>query len=135
MGREAQNKGAEMCLLGQRKLGWMLSPDQIEREERKRTDLSGLHDAIQTKYQIILRDNNIEPTASHRWQQLAEIPDNEFCEFINSYNETLEEITTVALIRFWAKKTITPLTDAIPLPEGKFSVITCDTPWQYTLLN
>lgn len=121
-GREAQNKGAEMCLMAQRRLGEML--DKVEREQGKRTDTL-LHDA--TKLQSL----GIERTASHRWQKLAEIPEDTFQEFIESYNETLEEITTIALIRFWAKKTIKPLTESIPLPGGVFNVIAIDPPWQY----
>ena len=131
VGRQAQNAGAQMCLMGQRRLGWMLSPEQIEREERKRTDLSGVHYALQTKYQQALGENNIEPSKSTRWQKLADIPEDTFREFIQTYQESLEEITTIALIRFYYTKIITPLTETIPFPEGKFAVIACDPPWQY----
>ena len=57
-----------MKLRADRRLGEMLSPEQIEREKGGRPENS-LHDAMSlTKYQQTLRDNRIEPTAAHRWQ-------------------------------------------------------------------
>jgi N6-adenosine-specific RNA methylase IME4 len=119
-GREAQNTGAIMCLMAQRKLGAML------KEQVTPGNPQLLHNAT-----IGLNELGIERTASHRWQKLAEIPEDTFQEFIDNYNETQDEITTIALIRFWSKKTIKPLLESMPLPEGLFSVIACDPPWQY----
>ena len=126
VGREAQNTGAIMCLQAQRKLGGMLGEQIQWGGDRK----SSLHDAI-----LKLDDLGIEPTASHRWQKLAEIPEKDFREFIADYQEAEDEITTAALVRFWSKKTITPLTETVPLPVGKFSVITIDPPWRYGTLK
>ncbi len=116
VGREAQNTGAIMCLQAQRKLGGMLANRDTK-----------LH-AVSWKR---LLPEGIEAIQSHRWQKLAEIPEDTFQEFIQSFNETEEEITTIALIRYHFKKVITPITEVIPFPDGKYSVIVCDPPWQY----
>lgn len=118
-GIEAQNQGAIMNLQAQRKLGGMLK-DQI-----KPGNPQLLHGAT-----IGLSDLGIERTASHRWQSLAEIPEDEFNEYlVNLLPE--EEITTAGFIRFHYKALIKPLLDEQPLPPGQFSVIACDPPWLY----
>jgi hypothetical protein len=121
-GLEAQNAGAVMYLKAARKLGEMLAEQIKWGGDRK----SSLHCA-----NLKLSDFGIEATASHRWQKLAEIPQEIFEEFITLYQKENLEITTNALWRFYATETIRPLTDEIPLPEGKFRVIVCDPPWPY----
>lgn len=126
VGRQAQNTGAEMCLRAQRKLGEMLA----NHPDIHRGDPLKLHRAT------FLSDFGIEKTASYRWQRLAEIPEDEFQEFLNSFFETEDEITTAAFLRFHYKRIIQPLTETFPFPEGKFEVIVCDPPWQYnTVFN
>ena len=61
-GLSAQNAGAEMKLRADRRLGEMLSPEQIEREKGGRPENSLHHAMSLTKYQQTLRDNSIEPT-------------------------------------------------------------------------
>jgi len=119
VGIQAQNAGAEMHLKAVRKLGVMLRDNpEIRRGGSK------LHD-------VTLNDYSIEKIQSSRWQKLAEIPNKIFEQFITEYQEALQEITTNALWHFYSSQIICPLTEKIPLPEGKFSVIICDPPWQY----
>jgi N6-adenosine-specific RNA methylase IME4 len=118
-GMEAQNAGAIMHLQAVRKLGEML------KEQVSAGNPQLLHRAT-----IRLDDLGIERTASHRWQKLAEIPEEIFEEFITEYQQQ-KEITTNALWHFYSSRVIQPLKVSPPLPEGKFSVIVCDPPWSY----
>ena len=124
-GIEAENNGAIICLQAQRKLGEMLSNINLNKGAAEEGWKTQLHHAT------TLNELNIEKTQSHRWQKLAEIPEDDFQQFITEYLSIQDGITRAGLFKFFAQKTITPLKDYPPLPEGKFRVIAIDPPWQY----
>jgi hypothetical protein len=69
-GLEAQNARVEMHLMAVRKLGEMIN--EIEKEQGKRTDLTSLH------YVTKLDEAEPDRVKRHRWQKLAEIPQETF---------------------------------------------------------
>ena len=129
VGRGAQNAGAEMCLRAIRKLGDMLN--EVERSKGGRPSENSGHRVLSlTPYQQAMKDANIDPRQSTRWQKLAGISDKILEEFIRIYNEMLEEITTIDFIRYNASlnKPEAP-GEWLPLPIGKYRTIVIDPPW------
>ena len=92
-----------MKLRADRRLGEMLSPEQIEREKGGRPENSLHHAMSLTKYQQTLRDNSIEPTAAHRWQKESLIPIEIFEQYLAEAKEKQVEITTKALLDYYKK--------------------------------
>ena len=79
---EMQNKCAEIKIRAERRAGELLKEGQEKGEIL--TQDSGrpqkvLHDAIHNNQPKTLRELGIEPTQSHRFQTLADMPEEEFC--------------------------------------------------------
>jgi len=73
----------------------------------------------------------ISKKQSSSWQAIASVPEERFEEFIEGVKEAQEEITSVAVIREANKIFRNRTVDTPSMPEGLYSVIYADPPWQY----
>ncbi len=78
-----------------------------------------------------LADIGVNFSQSSRWQQLASIPQEEFEDYVAAVKERGEELTTSGLLKLAKKQSRPEPKPAPPLPEGQFSLILADPPWQY----
>ena len=67
-----QNRGAEMKIRAERRLGELLA--EIPREQGKRTDLTSVHDDLKSDYEATLVREDIKPSVATRWQSIERIP-------------------------------------------------------------
>jgi len=124
---EMQNQAAEIKLRAERRAGEMLG----EREKHKGA-ATPLHDERALALPK-LKELGISEIQSHRWQLEAEIPEEKFEQFIAETKAASDEITSRAALgialkmRHEEKKQ----TNSTIIPEGLFSVIVIDPPWNY----
>jgi hypothetical protein len=78
---EMQNQCAEIKIRAERKAGELI-PDQITKGGNPK-----LHD-------VTLKNLDISQIQSHRWQNIASIPEDKFEEHIDEIVEAKEELTT-----------------------------------------
>jgi N6-adenosine-specific RNA methylase IME4 len=127
---DAQNDWAEFKLDAQRKAGRMLA-EMAERGERS-TGGKPLQDAtVKT-----LPELGIERTQAHRWQELAELPDETFEQFKAEARADGGEITTAGALRLARLTRIAEARQRQPepvqtpgFPDGPFRCVLLDPPW------
>lgn len=126
---EMQNQAAEIKLRAERRAGEILK----EREIPVANQYSATsHDVI--KQPPTLKELEITPMQSMRWQAEAEIPEERFEQFIAETKAAAEELTSKAALNIALKmKHEEERKDKVsrPLPEGIFNVIYADPPWKY----
>lgn len=93
---EAQNLAAEIKLRAERRAGELVS--ELEREQGKRTDLQ-LHSTMERSYREVLAETHIAPTTAHRWQKIAEVPEDTFEGHIRKLRDEAGELTTASVLR------------------------------------
>lgn len=135
--RGLAQEAAEVRLRAERKAGEILivTAETGERDAGRGGDRkSPLHDA---RVKSQLSDLGISYTQSHRWQQIARIPEKQFEKYIEERMKSpLDELTTSGLMteaKFAAKHEKGDLIrqEPQPLPTGPFRVIVADPPWAY----
>ena len=89
-----QNRAAEIKLRAERKAGEMLAA--VPREQGKRTDTSR-HADDKSGYLAAIAEADIPEPTARRWQKVAEVPAEEFAEYVNGGKD--EELTTAGLLR------------------------------------
>lgn len=127
---------AEIRLRAERKAGWILieTREKGQRRGQGGDQKSKLHDVSLIADLAKLR---IEPVQSHRWQQIARVPEELFEEYIaealmNLMHElTTSGLTTAAKFHQREETAETLRADPAPLPEGPYRVIVADPPWPY----
>lgn len=73
---EAERRACEIRLRAERKAGELSS--QLERAQGRRTDIETSSNAETKSYEQQLADAGISRQQAHRWQQLAQVPDDQF---------------------------------------------------------
>ena len=93
LGLEAQNHAAEIKLRAQRKAGELL--DDMDKNKGAATE------GWKTRSQpsTTLDDIGITKNQSSQWQQIADMPDVDFEDYIEQTREKDEEITTAGIVR------------------------------------
>lgn len=130
--REITNMCAEIKIRAERKAGTLLA-DMPKQKPGEHWQEKRLQDATVTPS---LKDLGIEKTQAHRWQQSAAIPDDVVDEYIRSANEAQGDITNAGLRLHAARqRRPEPVTEPVPLPDGKFSCIVADPPWSMRLIE
>lgn len=137
LGLEAQNHAAEVKLRAERKAGSLLA--QLERGQGGATRF-GLSDAGQTAYAepspyaATLAEVNATRQDANRWQDVAEMPDPVFENYITETREAEREITTAGALRV-ARAADNEQARAdvaereIEEPTGVYDVLVIDPPW------
>lgn len=140
---EMQNQCAEIKVRAERRAGELLR--EKESAQGKRTDLVPRWNQVDNKK--TLDDLGISKKQSHRWKQIASIPEDDFDKHIEGKKQNKEEITSVDLLKKAKKikknetlKENEPSINAcsiidlnILLDKGiKFKTIYADPPWNYS---
>lgn len=92
LGLEAQNEAAEIKILAERTAGAIL---KAMRESGERTDGRG----VTRGNSATLNDLGVSKKESSRWQQLADLPEDDVFKQIEKTKSAGEEITTAALVK------------------------------------
>ncbi len=120
-----QNQCAEIKIRAERRAGELI-PEQIKHGGDRKTE-SRLQDAT-------LKNIGIDKTESHRFQQVASIPEEKFEEHITNVKDKKKELTSIGVQKL-AKELQREERDknlvTKPLPEGLYEVIFADPPWKY----
>lgn len=130
-----QNQAAEIKIRAERRAGEMLRETELSKGAmglgiNQYSKEVQLHNVTAPT----LEDLGISRIQSHRWQAMAEVPEEKVNDFINETAEKAEEITSRAIlsmamkIKHEQKKAET--TSAI-IPAGEYQVIVVDPPWEY----
>jgi N6-adenosine-specific RNA methylase IME4 len=123
LGLENQNEAAEVKIRAERKAGEMLA--QMPMQHGARPADMGLQDVTP------LSDLGIEKIQSHRWQEIARLPEDVFEEHITETKAEGKELTTAGLVRV-AKFENAKQDKTTPQPmTGKYRIIYADPPWKY----
>lgn len=91
-GLEWQNRAAEIKMRAERKAGELLS--EVPRDPGGRPAQNSNHDG--GSFQGAIDEAGIPETTARRWQKVAEVPEEEFEEYVSAHEE---EITTAGLLR------------------------------------
>jgi len=139
-GMAAQNRIAEIKVKAERKTGQILK----QMEKQKPGEYKRSHDG---RLSPSLKDLGINFNQSHRWQQIADLPEEVFQEALSQFKNNQKEITSSFFLKLSkqikAQKNIsttsiqnvkseTRSTNNIEdLTGQKFGAIYIDPPWQY----
>lgn len=100
LGLEAANHAAEVKLRAERKAGELLQ--QLERGHGNRftvEDSSLEYSTNGSEYRTVLTDSDIAQTTAHRWQTVAQVPDEVFEEHVAEVKQEQRELTSAGLLR------------------------------------
>jgi N6-adenosine-specific RNA methylase IME4 len=134
MGLDVQNTGAEIKLRAERRLGeWLAernpnkgggAPEKQQDRLHRSHDATGERDQAETLQQL-----GVSKSQSSRWQRIAEVPEDQFEEYLSNCRERSEEITSKGAAVLAARgrqhePVVTP-----DLPEDTYRAIVIDPPW------
>ena len=135
LGLEAQNHAAEIKLRAQRRGGEILAKMDADGKRETRGGDRKSKSQDDTLIPPTLDDLGISKADSSRWQQIAQLPADQFEAVIAETMGADKELTTAAMLReaqsvkrdqVYADKT------QQQLPDGKYQVFYADPPWQYS---
>jgi N6-adenosine-specific RNA methylase IME4 len=121
--RDITNMCAEIKIRAERKAGSLLAEmPEIKRGGDRRSNSHA--------ESLKLGDLNVTHNQSHRWQQVASIPDEVINAYIEDVKASQEDVTSIGLRQFAARqRQPEPVGEPVPLPEGKYQCIVIDPPW------
>jgi N6-adenosine-specific RNA methylase IME4 len=79
---------------------------------------------------LLLDDLGLDKMQASRWQRLADIHDEDFRTWYEEFRNNREQPTFSRLMALWRLLFKDPEWE--PLPEGTFSVVYADPPWDFT---
>lgn len=129
---EMQNVCAELKLRAERRAGELLR--EMERggggDRRSNEFQTSQAETFESEYSRAIDEANISRSTAHRWQTIAELPEDDFEREIVETKNNSGELTSSRMLqkarRFTAKDKPQPQP-----PEGKYRVIYADPPWKY----
>ena len=94
-------RSRELITRAERKAGELLG--QLERapHDRGNQHVAKFQPGIQpeSEYRAVLTDSDIAPTTAHRWQTVAQVPDEVFEEHVATVQQEQRELTSAGLLR------------------------------------
>lgn len=133
LGLEAQNNAAEIKLRAERKAGELLA--QLERDAGGRPPKNSFLEKTVSEYRDVLDDTGTTYLEAHKWQSIAELPDESFEEFIAETKAERKELTTAGALRlfqeFRREEMRQGKADPSELPDNEYRVWYADPPWRY----
>ena len=100
LGLEAANHAAEVKLRAERKAGELLQ--QLERSPLSNGgDTRPASQAVTppSEYSAVLEESDINRMTAHRWQTVAQVPDEVFEEHVATVQQEQRELTSAGLLR------------------------------------
>lgn len=130
---EAQNNIAEVRICCEREIGRLIQKMQEEGTlaSQGRPNKCSPEEHLFNEV-LTLEDIGISRKQSMKWQEMADLPDDKFKDFIAESKENGYELTTASVQRYgrnYAHKQAVENTP--PLPSDKYRVIYADPPWKY----
>jgi N6-adenosine-specific RNA methylase IME4 len=126
-----QNQAAEIKIRAERRAGEMLGETEKQHGARPADNFTGLHDVIPPP---TLKELGISEIQSHRWQTMADVPEERVEQLIEEVTAAQDELTSKAIYNIAQKiKHEVARADKVskPLPTGIWNVIYADPPWKY----
>ena len=124
-GLTAQNRLAEIKIRAERHMGEMLA--EAPKQHGSRPPDTGFHDGTPQT----LSDIGVSKKQSHRWQTMAELPEERFEQHIAEIEQKSDELTSIGVLRLARKENRPTINSIQPLPEGVYDVVYADPPWKY----
>ena len=132
----AQNVGAEIQIRAARKGGEILKvlergsgPGRGNTAEK----MSNVGHLL-SEYREVLEETDTPRQTAARWQQIADIPEKTFEEFIAEKKAAGEELTTTAVLKVAKdieREIVFEEKHSRPFPVGLYQVVYADPPWSY----
>lgn len=119
-GLEMQNHCAEIKLRAERRAGELLGEMPLNGGDRK----SELHDE-----RVKLSDVGISAIQSHRFQTIAQIPQEDFEVYIAETQAAKDELTSAGMHRLASRIKAPEPAIPPPLPPNKYRCLVIDPPW------
>jgi N6-adenosine-specific RNA methylase IME4 len=110
-------------------LAGMRSTGKAIVEGQEAGTIHGPHDS-RSGNKLLLEDMGLDKIQSSRWQRLAEIDDEDFRTWYEEAKDNREQPTFSRLMAIWRKYYKDPEWEE--LPEGTFSVVYADPPWDFS---
>jgi len=131
LGLEVYNHAAEVKARAERKAGEFLQ--QLERDKGGRPNNSLQDVNSLSEYKEVLDENGIGYVAAHRWQLVAEIPEEEFENQLSKMRGE-RPITTSAMVTYSRREKVIKNLKSVEKQKAKeilgvFDVIVIDPPW------
>jgi N6-adenosine-specific RNA methylase IME4 len=124
--RDITNMCAEIKIRAERKAGSLLA--EMPKHEGGRPKTNDHVSLVPPPPK--LDEIGVTPKQSSRWQQVAAIPDKVIDDYIEDVKESGDDVTSIGLRQFASRQRgPSPVTEPVPLPDGKFSCIVIDPPW------
>lgn len=100
LGIEQENKAAEVVLRAERGIGTiLLSIPRAKTGPAKGTPKGSTSSGSPTSFEKAMADAGLDPKTAHKFQQLAQLPDEEFESLLATKREGTERIARVDFIR------------------------------------
>jgi hypothetical protein len=96
LGRKAQNHAAELSIRAQRKAGEMFK--RLERSPAGRPENCGTRAAI-SEYKAAIVESDTDDRQAHRWQAIADVPEDVFEQHIAEVQAEDAELTSASMLR------------------------------------
>ena len=128
-----QNQAAEIKIRAERRAGEMLGESEKNKGGDPSIFIRPLHDE-RGVMPPTLKELGISEIQSHRWQTMAEVPEERVEQLIEEVTATQDELTSKAIYNIAQKiKHEVARADKVsqPLPAGIWNVIYADPPWKY----
>lgn len=123
---EAANDAKELQLRCERKAGRYFSKLEKAKPGVKSSITSNVGSNSKSE---ILEEIGVTVQDANRWEQIWEIPEEDFEAFIAEKKESGKELTTAGALRIARENNKESETPSIP--NGKYRVIYADPPWKY----
>jgi 16S rRNA G966 N2-methylase RsmD len=138
LGLDNMNKAAEIRLKAERKAGELLK--QLDKGVGGRVN-SGTRARVDSEYKETLDENEISRRKANRWQDMAEIPQDRFDDYIEATKSAKDELSQAGVLRLKKKmRTMEIATERQELaataqeiePSDRWEVIQADMKEWYT---
>ena len=128
-GLDVINEASRVKLLAERKGGQLLKEmrDQGQLRVRGGDQHAKSHDGTL----LSLSDLGLSKNQSSRWQRLDDLEPAVIEDYFVAQMDAGREITQSDLLRLWQQLQQHVPVKTPPLPDGTYSVLLCDPPWQY----
>lgn len=135
MGIEMINDAAELKLRAERRAGELLRETEKAKGAREPGTDRGTTRYHDDTASPTYDDLGIDKLRASRWQQIAEVPQDDFEQYIADTRTDQKEVTTAGILRLAQsvrRQSHHALLEETPMPPGKYRILYADPPWHYS---